>query len=170
MVKAVGAALIVVACAGLGFQVALSYRDRPKHLADLANGLRQLKAEIEYNLTPLPQALLRVARRLGRPIDVVFASASEQLGQGDSVTEAFALAVDKCRQVSALNREDLDVLQEFARTLGTSDLEHQSQYLDGTLARLATLEREARELQRKNERMWQYLGVLTGLLIIIILY
>lgn len=170
MIKVVGAALILVACAGLGFQIARGYRDRPKQLSDLTNAIRMLRAEIEYSLTPLPQALERVAKRTTHPLDALFRGASERLHQGDSVPEAFQVGMDRCRPVSAFKQVDLEVVSDFALTLGASDLVHQTQQLDAALQRLAALENEARELQRKNERLWQYLGILLGLLLVIILY
>jgi stage III sporulation protein AB len=168
--RALGAGLVVFACAGLGFQIARSYRERPRQLAELSNAVRMLRAEIEYSLTPLPQALDKVARRTSKPVETLFGSAAERLVRGDTVADAFMVAVNRLRQLSALKRDDLDVLTEFASTLGLSDMAHQSQQLDLALHRLIGLETEAREMQRKNERMWQYLGVLLGLLMVVILY
>jgi len=51
-----------------------------------------------------------------------------------------------------------------------SDRVNQSRQLQVTLTRLDGLERDARDAQKRNERLWQYLGVLTGLLVVILLY
>ncbi len=170
MIRAVGSALIVMACAGLGFQIAKAYRDRPKQLAELANAIRMLRAEIEFSLTPLPHALARVGGRTSKTVETMFENAAQNLTRGDTVPDAFAKAAERAKVRTALRKDDFDALMEFASSLGSSDLAHQSQHLDASLARLASLEKEARDLQRKNERMWQYLGILTGLLLVIVLY
>lgn len=170
MIRALGSAFIVMACTGLGFQIAKAYRDRPRELAQLANAIRMLQAEIEFGLTPLPQALTRVGGRTSKNVAAMFRGAAEHLLHGDSVPEAFLKVANTAKARTALAKDDFDALLEFASSLGSSDLAHQSQHLDASLARLVSLENEARELQKKNERMWQYLGVLTGLLLVVVLY
>ncbi|WP_067932947.1 stage III sporulation protein SpoIIIAB [Alicyclobacillus kakegawensis] len=171
MIREIGAALVFVACAGMGFRIARDYRDRPRHLRSLTHAMLLLQAEIEYSVTPLPQALARVAERAGPPADALLERTCAALQQADvSVEAAFADGIESCRSRMALTKQDWSVLREFGATLGTSDRAHQSQQFAVVLAHLNRLEQEARDSQRRNERLWQYLGVLFGLLIVILLY
>lgn len=86
------------------------------------------------------------------------------------MADAFAVALEHTKGATALRQADFDVLQEFGSTLGTSDRVHQTKHFVATFAELQRLEEEARDAQRRNERLWQYLGVLCGLLLLIILY
>ncbi|WP_029420143.1 stage III sporulation protein SpoIIIAB [Alicyclobacillus macrosporangiidus] len=169
--KAIGAALVFVACTGIGFRIARDYRERPRQLRALMQGMRLLQAEVEYSVTPLPAALRRVSERVSPPAGVLFASAADILQDGDvPVADALARALNEAERLSALRDADLEVVREFGRTLGTSDRVHQSQQFEVAIARLAGLEEEARELQRTHERLWQYIGALVGLTIVILLY
>lgn len=133
--------------------------------------LRLLQAEVEFSVTPLPQALTRVANRSVPPVNRMFDAIAVQLGNSDiTVADAFELCLHRERAGVALKQVDLDALQEFGETLGTSDRVHQTKQFAATLAELERLEREARESQRRHERLWQYLGILTGLLLLILLY
>lgn len=171
MMKLIGAALVLVSSTGLGFKIARDYRERPRQLRAMMHSLRLLQAEIEYSVTPLPQALGQVAQRSQSPVKHVFETAAQRLEQGDtSVLVAFQDGLTVSRSKSAYKPEDYEVLDDFLKTLGLSDRVNQSRQLQVTLNRLEGLEREARESQRKNERLWQYLGVLTGLLVVILLY
>ncbi|OFW75358.1 MAG: stage III sporulation protein AB [Alicyclobacillus sp. RIFOXYA1_FULL_53_8] len=171
VLKLLGAGLVFVSFTGLGFRIARDFRERPRQLRALMQSLRLLQAEIEYSVTPLPLALEQVARRSQAPMVDVFQTASDLLKTSDSsVLAAFEEGLAASKAKSAFRAEDYEALEEFGKTLGMSDRVNQSRQLQVTLTRLDGLEREAREIQKRNERLWQYLGVLTGLLVVILLY
>lgn len=169
--KAIGAGLVMVASSGIGFRVARDFRERARQLRAMILSIRILQAEVEFSVTPLPQALRRVAARSQPPVDKLFDAAAGVLQEGNSsVMSAFHVGIQACQPRSALKIEDYEVITEFGKTLGTSDRMHQSQHFEVALSNLNRLEREARESQQTHERMWQYIGVLTGLLLVVILY
>ncbi|MCL6453189.1 MAG: stage III sporulation protein AB [Alicyclobacillus sp.] len=170
MIRLVGSALVVVACAGMGFAIARGYRERPRQLQHLMEALRLLKVEIEFTATPLPQALRRVAERSTDPIRGLFAATADALARpGVTVAEAWMAGYEQVRRRSYLVPADLEVLVSFARTLGTSDSVHQIQHVDATLAQLEGLWREAAALQERYAKLAQYVGVLGGLFVVILL-
>lgn len=171
MIRAIGAGLVLAACSGIGFRIASEYHRRPVQLRALAGSVRLLQADVEYSVKPLPQALRHIADRTAGPLSQLYRVAADALSNVDvTVAEAFAQGIAACAPETALTSQDFDVLTELGSTLGTSDSVHQSQQIDLTLSRLAALESDARELQRRNERLWQYLGVLSGVMIVILLY
>jgi stage III sporulation protein AB len=171
MIKVVGAGLIIGSCTLIGFRIARDFRERPRQLRSLLHSLRLLQSEIEYSVTPLPQALAEVAKRSQPPVDVVFQKAAEAIAQGDaSVAEALEAGIQACQDRAALRTQDFDVLREFGKTLGVSDRIHQTQHFAVAISHLSGLEKEARESQLRHERLWQYVGVLTGLLLVVLLY
>lgn len=160
-----------MSCTGIGFRIAREYRERPRQLRSLIQSLRLLQAEIEFSVTPLPEALQRVARRSTRPVNGLLERVAVSLAESDStVVEAFAAAVEQTRSKVALLPADFDALQDFGSTLGTSDRVHQTKHFAAALAEFERLEQDAREAQNRNERLWQYLGILGGLLLLILLY
>ncbi len=100
----------------------------------------------------------------------LFLDAGKRLKAGDATVEsAFSQAIDSVRSELALKSADLDVLTDFGQTLGTSDRITQVQQIQVLLTQLDRLFAEARDSQQKNERLWQYLGVIAGLMIVILL-
>lgn len=170
MMRMIGSALVLLASTLLGFQVARSYRDRPKQISKLIEAIGMLRTEIEFNLTPLPEALTRVAEKSAKPFNGMFTTIAHSLSDGVSVREAFHGAIEGTRADSALQSGDFLVVEDFALTLGTSDLLHQRQQLDNCLTRLQSLGNQADAERQKNERMWQFLGVLFGLFVVVVLY
>ncbi|QQE76980.1 stage III sporulation protein SpoIIIAB [Alicyclobacillus sp. SO9] len=171
MMKLVGAALLLMSCTAIGFRIARDYRERPRQIRILMQAIRLLKQEIEFSVTPLPQALSRVALRTVPPVSKLMEAIASNLGESDvSVPDAFSSSLQDVKAYTAFRSQDVEVLQEFGETLGTSDRVHQSQHFAAVLTQLDGLEREAREAQKRNERLWQYLGVLTGLLLLVLLY
>lgn len=170
MLRMIGAALVVVSSTGIGFRIARDFRRRPQQLRLLSQAIRLLESEIEYTVTPLPQALERVGNRTDSPISMLFLEAARRLKAGDvSVESAFSDAIDSVRFELALKQADLEVLRDFGQTLGTSDRTTQVQQIQVLLTQLDRLLADARESQQKNERLWQYLGVISGLMIVILL-
>lgn len=171
MIKAVGAFLLLVACTGMGFRIAGEYRDRPKHLRSLLQAMRLLQADVEYGVVPLPHALAKVATRTTSPMNDMFHRIAEQLQQtGVSVEEAFHIGIAQCKDHCALKPADFDVLSELSKVLGRTDRAHLTQQFGATQMQLEGLLAEAVDAQRRNERLWQYLGILSGLLFVILLY
>lgn len=171
MIKLIGSMLVVLATSAIGFQVAKRYRERPREIQSLIEALRMLRAEIEYTATPLPQALTNVAQRLGRPVSVLLGTTADALSQADvTVKEALHAGINACQSQAHLTESDYHAIGVFGRTLGTSDLLHQSQQFEATLAQLESARKEADDQKRQYERLWQYIGVLSGLFIVILLY
>lgn len=171
MIKLIGSALVILATSAIGFRLARAYRERPREVQLLIEALRMLRADIEYTATPLPQALANVAVRLAKPVSVLLGMTAEALSRSDvTVDEALAAGIEACKPLAHLQEADYKALSVFGRTLGTSDLAHQSQQFEATLAQLETMQKEAEDAKRRFERMWQYIGVLSGLFIVILLY
>jgi len=166
-----GALLLLTASTGVGFSIARDYRARPRHLQAVMQTLRLLQADIEYSVIPLSQALSRVALRCPPPVDVLFRIAGQALKDDEiSVLSAFDAGISQSKQNTALKSVDHDVIRAFGDSLSTVDRIHVRQQFHATLTQLEGLEQEAREARRRNEKLWQYLGVLTGLLLILLFY
>ncbi len=171
MLKLVGALFLIVACTSVGFHIARAYRERPRQLQYMMHALRLLQTEIEYSVTPLPQALQKVAVHARSPCNVLFEVAGARLFHGDlSAFEAVTAGIEQMKQKSVLKESDLVVVYDFASVLGNADRAHLTKQFHATLTNLEQLEKEARDAQKRNEKLWQSLGGLTGLLLVVLLY
>ena len=137
----------------------------------MTQAIRLLQAEIEYSVTPLPLALRRVGERCRTPCDVMFRVAADHLQDADmSVLAALQKGIETVKSDCALQDPDFAVLEEIAKVLGGVDRAHLTKQFQATIIQFESLEREAEETRKRNERLWQYLGVLAGLLLVILLY
>ncbi|MCY0888944.1 MAG: hypothetical protein OWQ59_10885 [Alicyclobacillaceae bacterium] len=162
--------LVLISTTGLGFGMARMYRARPQQIAHLAQAIRLLRQDIEFGQIPLISAVQRVGDSLPSPVSQVFTEIVDRLSKRCTAEEAFHHAVRHVGESTAMNAADFEPLLAIGSVVGTSDRSHLSMEIDSALIRLQGREAEAIEAQRKNERLWQYLGILTGLLLILVMW
>lgn len=168
--KLIAGAIVVFATSQVGFSVAKSYRDRPCQLRALQSLLQGLATEIAYGATPLPEAFLRLANSGPSPVSCLFATAAAALQQpGCTAAEAWRQGLEQLASQSALLSSDLAIVDQLSSVLGLSDRHDQERHLLLTVQQLVRAEAKAEEARLSNERMWRYLGVLSGILLVIVL-
>lgn len=169
MLKVVGAALIVLAGTGLGFSMADTFRHRPQQLRQLQFALTVLGTEIRFRQTPLPAALQTVATTLSTPLGRIFADLSAALARADGRGLPWAWK-QVGRQGLALAPQDYALLDNLMQVLGAGNIAEQGRQLDLHLDHLRQLEAEAEKARAANEKIWRYLGVLSGLALVLVLF
>jgi len=65
--------------------------------------------------------------------------------------------------------EDYALLENLMQVLGAGNLAEQGRQLDLHLDHLRHLEQEAERSRAANEKIWRYLGVFSGLALVLIL-
>jgi stage III sporulation protein AB len=145
---------------------------RQEVLRELRVALQLLETEIAYAATPLPEAFRRVAERTRPPVRLLFAAArSALLGTGGvTANEAWSAGVTALAAAAPLEEEDLAVLADFGQGLGRGDRADQVKKLELVRAQLHKLEELATENRARQARIWQVLGFLSGMTIILLLY
>ena len=68
-----------------------------------------------------------------------------------------------------LTDQERDLLLIFGQGLGNSALEEQIKQLTLTRKQLSLFEKRAQAVEDKNQKMWQYLGISAGIVIVLIL-
>lgn len=168
--KLIAGALVVFASSMTGFSMARRYRDRPRHLRAMQSVLQGLATEISYGATPLPEAFAHLGRTSQPPVADLFVTAAETLSQpGSTANDAWQQGLEQLAASSALLKSDLTILSQLGNLLGLSDRQDQERHLLLTVQQLAREEVRAEEARQSNERMWRYLGVLSGILLVIVL-
>lgn len=168
MLKLMGAGLIVLAGAGLGFSMAEVYRRRPQQLRQLQFALTVLGTEIRFRQTPLPAALQAVAAVTPQPMGRLFADLVGELHRAEGRGPGWAWQRVK-RQGLALAPQDYALLDNLMQVLGAGNIAEQGRQLDLHLEHLRQLEAEAEGSRAANEKIWRYLGVCSGLALVLIL-
>lgn len=170
--KIIGAVVVIIAGGMSGLTVARRYSSRPQELRSIQSALQMLETEIAYAATPLPDALEQIARRCDRSVLLLFERTCEALRSMDGCTagEAWEKALTEFYRQSSLTGSDLAVLSSFGRSLGISDREDQVKHLHLVMEQMKLqIESAVREAE-VNVKIWNYLGFLGGLLVVLIFY
>jgi len=156
----------------IGFIMAGYYQHRPKTLRNFQTAFSMLETEINYGQTPLPEALERVGNRCDPIISSFLKRVRELLLslEGYTASEAWEISLNELRSQMPLNDSDFEILISFGKYLGSSDKEDQVRNLKMAMSQLKQQENLAVEEKNKNEKLWKYLGVLTGLTLVLLLY
>jgi stage III sporulation protein AB len=172
MIKLIGALCVIFAGTMLGFYQALQLSARPRQIRQSIQGLQRLETEILYGFTPLPEALEAVARAAGGPVGAIFARAGRGLSEGnsDTVQDSWRSAVEGCWERTAMKRTEQEAFLQLGSVLGISGREDQAKHLRLAVSVLQAEEAAAAEDNRRYGKMWRSLGLLSGVLIVILMY
>ena len=167
-----GALLILLSGSFLGWIIALQYLERIKQLKELQSAIDLFNSEIRYTQPILHQALARTAKKLDKPISILFLEAAESLSQkkGHTFNDIWQQKLNNNFKNNYLLKQDKDILQEWGQQIGSSDLEGQRNINKLTLKKLEKLIEQAEVEAEKKVKLIRYSGFLISLTIIILLY
>jgi len=172
MFRLIGGLLIVSTTGFAGWQMARLYARRPLELRQFISALQMLETEITYMATPLPDALSRVAEQVEPSVTPFFSFIVNELksSRGRSASEAWNNALEWYYPQSALGRSDLGILRGLGNSIGISDREDQGKHLRLAAEQFKMALVTAEDAAAKNVKMWNYLGLLGGLIVVLALY
>ena len=166
-----GALMIVGAGAFIGRLQARRLQDRSAEIRRFIRILGLLETEISYGVTPLPEALLRIAKRSVPPLAGMLESIGTKLAADDqAVMDVWQQTMYREWSQTAMRAAEKEIILQLGFTLGTTDREDQIKHLRLASKQLESVELEALEDQRKYEKLWKSLGLLGGALIAVIMY
>lgn len=171
MIKLLASGLVICACGLIGMTVASGFARRPAQLRLMQSTLRMLETEISYGATPLPEAFKKIGRAVDPPIAAFYTEVGSHLSRasGCTASEAWEAGLRLLEAESALRAEELSILKTFGQNLGSSDRDEQQKNIRLAMEQLK-IESEKAEAERKQERMWRYLGFLAGIFLTLVIY
>ena len=170
--KLVGGIMVILSSSMIGFIVASNYKKRPATLRNLQVALSMLESEINYGHLPLPQAFKSISRKCDKDVAELFASVAQHLSSRSGLTasEAWEKSLKEFFLNSYIAENDYEILIAFGKYLGSTDKQDQIKNIRLTLNNLKQQEISSIQEREKNEKMWKYLGVLSGIMIFLLLY
>lgn len=170
--KMIGAVLVMAASTVMGWLYSLLLKKRLKILSNLIQCFQWLETEVGYAAVPLAEAFGRIGGRVEEETRLIFSGFTAELSgaQGLTADEAWQRSLAKCQDRLALLGEDWALLEDFGRTLGSTDREHQLNAIRQTLDKLKLQADAAAANRKKNERLYRYLGMAGGALIVLLFY
>lgn len=171
MLKLIGSILVIASTSLAGFYYARVFSEKLRQIRELQYSLTMLESEIIYSASPLIQAMEYVSERSRPPIKEFFKAFSEKLYKKDvnGILEGFQITLKEFNGILKLEKDEIDILGSFLKSLESSDIEGQKTNFNITMKKLEEFEKRANEVMIKNEKLYKYLGVCSGLLVVIIL-
>ncbi len=160
MTLAIGVALVICGCGGIGVMTFFRLEARVKTLSAFSLLSDRLASEIGFRFTPLPELPQRIPA-LKRFWDAM----SYQPYSSEIFSEAWARAA----ATLDLSPVDRSLVCEIGELLGQYDAENQSRSLGVIRSQLDISLSIAREKRQKYGRLYGLLGILSGLLLAVIL-
>lgn len=171
ILKIIGSIIVVTSSSLIGYLVSKDCSKRPLQLRILQNMIQMLENEIRFLSSYIPDAFKRISESVDNPVAEFFIAAFGNLNNDSSLnaSQAWEMAISSNIHKTALNREDRDILINFGKMLGNSDLEGQLKNIGFVLNQLCLQEKKAEENKKKNETLYKTLGFLGGIAVVLVL-
>ncbi len=171
LLKVLGIILIIFSSSIFGYQKASSYKKRVLELIELKKGVEMFETEVRFVRTPLCEAFDKIGDKLTGSLSSLFSDFSKKYESlnGLSVNEIWDTLVDEKTKNTYLCKDDIKLIKDFGICLGTTDAEGQINNIMSMLDRINYQINCAKDLEQKNAKLYQSLGIYSGVLISILL-
>lgn len=169
MLKLIFAICIFLISTYIGFSYGDTFRKRRNQLKEILQALAILENDIIYGTTPLPEALLNLSHKVSNPIGNYIEAIANRLIKGDveSVCEGALEEFIKFKSEFDLYDEDKKIMEDFLKSLGESGVYGQEKIFTLAIEGIKINLADADEIAKKNVKLYRYLGVCLGMMIII---
>lgn len=169
--KWAGALLCIAATSLIGFDMSRKLQMRSIQIRDLIHSLRLIEAEMAYSQMPLEMIFSAVSQKTREPVATFYATLATQLsGIVGDFPRLWDKELEALKVSAALQDSELTMMRQFGQSLGQHSFTQQQKQITLTMHHLERELEEANERRKKYEKMWRTLGVLTGLLIVLLLF
>ncbi len=171
ILKIIGSIIVITASSFIGVFISKDCSKRPLQLKLLQSLIQMLENEIRFLSNYIPDAFKRISESVDNPVTEFFRATIDNLNNdsGLNASQAWEMAISSNIYKTALNREDRDILINFGKMLGNSDIEGQIKNIGFVLHQLSLQEKKAEENKKKNETLYKTLGFLGGIAVVLIL-
>ncbi|MDR2939688.1 MAG: stage III sporulation protein AB [Clostridiales bacterium] len=170
VLKFVGFLLVLASTTLIGIYLGSKESFRAMDLKEFKKALIILKSEIEYLNSPLLEAMQNISVKVEPPVSQVFMGMSKKMfcSESGDIYTFWQDAVLGNTKKTYLKKEDIGLILDFGKCLGHLDKNLQVNNIRFTIEqieeRVAVLNIES----AKSKKMYNSMGILSGLLICII--
>ncbi|MCD8109785.1 MAG: stage III sporulation protein AB [Clostridiales bacterium] len=169
--KIVGAICILAAC--LGYAAALTERQKYHRdiLLSLIQILQLLAGEIRYERLTMAEAFRNLNQKYRGPAGEAMRRIAERLMSGtyENLESIWSSIFREKQKDLMLSEEELDILLDTGKNLGYLDVEAQMNHLCHCRQRLEKKLQEAQKDLDEKKRIYRYLAVAAGVMVILVL-
>lgn len=162
--------LVTVFCTStaIGILISKKYSNRVQILKNIKNALNIFEVKINFSCDTIPEIFTEISQKIKGTAGRIFLNTIENINDKNStVGEAWEKALENNSE--NLKKEDINSLKPLGKLLGKTDVEGQINQIKLVSEFLEEQIIQATEDNNKNEKMYQKLGAIVGLVIVIVL-
>lgn len=161
--------MIFIITSYVGFQYGETFNKRFYQIREILKGITILQNDILYGSKPLPESFEDLSYKIGEPFSTFSKGIKEELisGNVESVYDGAAKEYKKIEDKCYLNDDDKKIMSDFFKSLGESGVYGQEKIFILAIEGLKVNARESEENAKKNVKLYRYLGICLGAMIMI---
>ena len=171
MLKAIGAGLILSVGILWGMQMKYRLAEHLRQLICLKEVLLMLVGEISYAKAPLREAFVHIFDMGKAPFGELLKEVSDRLEQEreKNLYEIWKGAIENHKEQIFFSGEEFAMLERLGENLGYLDIEMQVNHLELYKQQVEAKITQAQQELAVRQKMYQYLSLMSGLFVILIL-
>ena len=150
----------------IGISISKKYNYRVNQLIEMQRALNIFEEKIKFTYETIPDVFTDIAKSSSLEIGEIFENAAQKM-KVMTAGEAWEVALENSN--TKFTKDDLEVLNGLAKTLGRTDLDGQVSEIRLTKKLIDTKIKEAENIRNKNAKLYKTLGWTSGLAIVIVL-
>lgn len=168
MIRGLGAVLVLGGCGFLGWILGQRASQRTALLRQLTRALEQLRREVGFHLTPLPELLERLAEGEGGTVGTFFHRCAQGAASPEEgISVAWRTAVEDL--TPDIGAEAARCMDRLGQALGRWDALREGELLTAAVEELDSLRERSEQTARQEGRLYRSLGITLGALVVILL-
>lgn len=169
MISLIAIPIIVGATTLIGYTYSNRLLKRSQVIKQVIYGLQILESEIVFGLTPLQTAFDKISKQIPHPANLLFRETAELVQVHNNISVSVEKAITNLEKILPMEAEEKSVILQLATSLGKYDTGSQQLHIRNAIINLERIQTIASENYIKYGKMARYLGLLSGLLIVILL-
>ena len=169
--KLFGALLVLLSCTSIGLYFSCLVRGRVTDLRAIKKDITILRGDIKYGNTTLPEALGALSRRNTDNFKEFFSGIEKDLldANGTSFATIWDMATREYLKNTYMKQQDLEQLKTLGENLGYLDKEMQLKTIDFYVEQLDHELEDSIGTMKEITRLYNMLGILSGLFLTVVL-
>lgn len=143
---------------------------RINDLEQMKNALNILKSEIEYSLTPLPEAMESISLKSKGSFKIFFNNLADKLYErrSEGIDIIWREQLQHLLKNTKMEKEDIERFENIGVCLGNMDRKLQNNNIISAINYINEKNLELKKISEKNKKMYYSLGTLGGALIVLL--
>ncbi len=169
-IKILACLLVVGGFTSIGFYYSLRPKYRKNDLLSLKRALHLLVSEMKF-LSSIKEAIKNIEDNIEEPIKAIFKTFYENMENrlGEDVQILWEDALRENIKKTYLQKEDEEEMKIIGKSLSSIDKDFNIEAINMITEYIDTKMEDIEKEKNKNTKMYQSLGVLSGLMIVILL-